>query len=58
MKRLLTSWSGGKDSCYAMMLAKAMGWQPAVLLNILNENGEISRSHGIPKEILQKQAEL
>lgn len=58
MKRFLTSWSGGKDSCYAMMLAKAMGWQPAVLLNILNENGEISRSHGIPKEILQKQAEL
>ncbi len=58
MKRFLTSWSGGKDSCYAMMLAKAMGWQPAVLLNILNENGEISRSHGIPKEILRRQAEV
>jgi diphthine-ammonia ligase len=58
MKRFLTSWSGGKDSCYALMLAKAMGWQPVVLLNILNEEGEISRSHGIPKEILQRQAEL
>ena len=52
------SWSGGKDSCYALMKAKQMGFTPTVLLNVLNEQGEISRSHGIPKVILEKQAEM
>ncbi len=52
------SWSGGKDSCYALMKAKQMGLTPTVLLNILNEQGAISRSHGIPKEVLEKQAEM
>ncbi len=32
--------------------------QPIALLNMLNENGKISRSHAIPKEVLQKQADL
>lgn len=52
------SWSGGKDSCYALMKAKQMGLTPTVLLNVLNEQGEISRSHGIPKVVLEKQAEM
>ncbi|MBI3218331.1 MAG: diphthine--ammonia ligase [Bacteroidetes bacterium] len=52
------SWSGGKDSCYALMKAKQMGLTPTVLLNVLNEHGEISRSHGIPKVVLEKQAEM
>lgn len=30
--------------------------QPTVLLNVLNEEGKISRSHGIPTDILQAQA--
>jgi uncharacterized protein (TIGR00290 family) len=55
-KTFAPSWSGGKDSCYAYMLALKQGLQPAALLNILNENGKISRSHAIPKEILEKQA--
>jgi uncharacterized protein (TIGR00290 family) len=50
------SWSGGKDSCYALMLSKAMGYTPIVLLNVLNENGKVSRSHGLPVEILNQQA--
>jgi len=50
------SWSGGKDSCYALLKAKALGITPKVLLNVLNEAGNISRSHGIPKHILQAQA--
>ena len=53
---ILCSWSGGKDSCYALMKAKEQGHTPKVLLNVLNENGKISRSHGIPSEILQAQA--
>ncbi|WPR73037.1 diphthine--ammonia ligase [Flavobacterium sp. NG2] len=52
----LTSWSGGKDSCYAMMKAVEQGFVPKVLLNMMNENGKISRSHGLPLAILEQQA--
>ncbi len=53
----LCSWSGGKDSCYAFHIAVQQGLNPTVLLNVLNEYGDRSRSHGIPKEILEAQAE-
>lgn len=56
MKNIACSWSGGKDSCYALMLAKAMGYTPVALLNIMNENGKVSRSHGLSLEILTQQA--
>jgi uncharacterized protein (TIGR00290 family) len=50
------SWSGGKDSCFAMIQAQELGFVPKALLNMMNENGKISRSHGIPLEILKRQA--
>ncbi len=50
------SWSGGKDSCFALMQAIKQGFVPKVLLNVLNEGGKISRSHGIPEDILKVQA--
>lgn len=53
----LCSWSGGKDSCFALIQAIRLGYTPKVLLNVLNEEGKISRSHGIPSLILQKQSE-
>jgi uncharacterized protein (TIGR00290 family) len=53
---VLCSWSGGKDSCFALMNSKEQGYSPKVLLNVLNEEGKVSRSHGIPAEILQAQA--
>ena len=53
----VTSWSGGKDSCYAMMRAVEQGFTPKVLLNMMNENGKISRSHGLPLFILNQQAQ-
>jgi len=53
----LCSWSGGKDSCFALMQAITLGYTPKVLLNVLNEEGKISRSHGIPSSILQQQAD-
>lgn len=56
MRKILTSWSGGKDSCFAMMQAVGEGLQPTVLLNMMNENGKVSRSHAIPEHILQQQA--
>lgn len=55
-QNLVCSWSGGKDSCFALMKAKEIGYTPQVLLNVLNEEGKISRSHGIPATILQQQA--
>jgi diphthine-ammonia ligase len=54
----ITSWSGGKDSCFALMKAIVQQYTPAVLLNVLNEEGQISRSHGIPSNILERQAAL
>jgi diphthine-ammonia ligase len=50
------SWSGGKDSCFALMQAIKNGYTPVVLVNMMNENGKISRSHGLPFSILMQQA--
>ena len=58
MQNILCSWSGGKDSCFALIQAIQMGYHPKTLLNVLNEEGKISRSHGIPSPILVQQAEL
>lgn len=55
-RNAICSWSGGKDSCFALMRAMQDGYIPKVLLNVLNEEGKISRSHGIPASILQSQA--
>jgi diphthine-ammonia ligase len=57
MDNFVSSWSGGKDSCYAMMQTVAQGFVPKVLLNMMNENGKISRSHGLPLSILKQQAQ-
>lgn len=54
--RLLSSWSGGKDSCYAFIKEIEKGNTPIALLNVMNENGKISRSHGISLSILKQQA--
>lgn len=53
---IICSWSGGKDSCFALMEAVRQGFRPAALLNVLNENGQISRSHALPVSLLQQQA--
>ncbi|MGX5819115.1 Dph6-related ATP pyrophosphatase [Chitinophaga lutea] len=56
MTNVICSWSGGKDSCFALMQAVQQGAHPVALLNVLNENGRISRSHGLSPDILQRQA--
>ena len=53
---LLCSWSGGKDSCLALYHAIQAGARPLALLNMLQEDGRHSRSHGLHVEILQAQA--
>jgi uncharacterized protein (TIGR00290 family) len=58
MEKIACSWSGGKDSCFALMtvMKQKQDLQVSVLVNMMNENGLISRSHGIPLYILQQQA--
>ncbi|TJZ73001.1 diphthine--ammonia ligase [Chitiniphilus eburneus] len=53
----LCSWSGGKDSCHALHAALAAGHRPVALLNMLNETGERSRSHGLSPALLRAQAD-
>jgi diphthine-ammonia ligase len=52
------SWSGGKDSCLALYHALQRGGQPACLFTMLSEDRETSRSHGLPKAVLEQQARL
>lgn len=55
-KTFTTSFSGGKDSTLALYLAKQQGLVPVSLINMLDESGERSRSHGLKLEILHAQA--
>jgi diphthine-ammonia ligase len=50
------SWSGGKDSSLALYRAIKAGGCPCCLLTMMIETGERSRSHGIPKNVLEEQA--
>jgi len=56
MKNVLCSWSGGKDCCYALLEAKRMGYNPVLLLNMMDVDEKTSRSHGLPVEMLKRQA--
>jgi len=51
------SWSGGKDSCFALYKAIRNGGIPKALLTMLTEDGERTRSHGLPVSVVQCQAE-
>lgn len=50
------SWSGGKDSCLAFYYAVLVGAEPCCLFTMLSEEGEHSKSHGLPLRILEQQA--
>jgi diphthine-ammonia ligase len=50
------SWSGGKDSCLALFDTLQKGWIPRVLLTMMREGGEYSRSHGLPSALIRSQA--
>ncbi len=57
MTTCFCSWSGGKDSCFALYRALQMGYLPRVLLTMCIENGKRSRSHGLSLLILKAQAD-
>ncbi len=50
------SWSGGKDSALALHHALRQGAEPELLVTMLTEGGERSRSHGLRRELLEAQA--
>jgi diphthine-ammonia ligase len=55
-ERAICSWSGGKDSALALEVAIESGIRVVSLLTMLEETGERSRSHGLPRAILAEQA--
>ena len=56
-KSFVTSWSGGKDSALAYYRAVLDGHVPLALFTMFEEDGSKSRSHGLPKEVMEAQAE-
>lgn len=54
--KFFCSWSGGKDSSLALYRAIKAGGTPICLLTMMIETGDRSRSHGIPKAVLEEQA--
>jgi uncharacterized protein (TIGR00290 family) len=50
------SWSGGKDSAMALHEAARAGAEPRLLISMMVEGGERSRSHGLSREVLSAQA--
>ena len=55
-RRFFCSWSGGKDAYLALQRAVAAGGRPVALLCMLHEDGRVSRGHGLPLALLQRQA--
>lgn len=55
--RAFFSWSGGKDSMFALHRALDAGFRVEALLAMFDETGERSRSHAIPAALMQAQAD-
>lgn len=56
-KTFVSSWSGGKDSALAYYRAVMDGHVPTALFTMFEEDGTRSRSHGLPLEVMEAQAE-
>ena len=57
MDEYVVSWSGGKDSCFALWKAKSQGLKIAHLLNFVNEDSTRAMSHGLAPELIALQAQ-
>lgn len=59
MKKILLSWSGGKDSAWALhLLRQSREFEVAALLTTVNEEFRRVAIHGFREELLDRQAEL
>ncbi len=52
-----TSWSGGKDACFALWLAMRQGLTPTCLLTMLQADQQRTTAHGLRQEVLAAQAQ-
>jgi len=55
-RRFFVSWSGGKESSLALYRAARSGGLAAFLFTMMDERGERSHGHGLPREVLCAQA--
>lgn len=55
---LVSSWSGGKDSCLACYKAMQAGYEVKYLLNFISKEYKRCCFHGITQDLLKLQAEL
>ncbi|HEU5340720.1 ATP-binding protein [Edaphobacter sp.] len=59
MKKILLSWSGGKDSAWALhLLRQSSEYEVAALLTTVNEKFRRVAIHGFREELLDRQAQL
>lgn len=59
MKKILLSWSGGKDSAWALHLLRRAGeFEVAALLTTVNEKFRRVAIHGFREELLDRQAAM
>lgn len=56
--KVVSLWSGGKDSCFACYKAKISGHEILALFNFTDTEGKNSLSHNLPAKLIVKQAEL
>jgi uncharacterized protein (TIGR00290 family) len=52
--RAAISWSAGKDSCLALLRARAQGWQVDDFFTMCEPDG-LSKSHALPPELIDAQ---
>ncbi len=58
MKRILLSWSSGKDSAWALhVLRQQVEYEVAGLLTTFNEEADRVAMHGVRRELVERQAE-
>lgn len=56
--KVVSLWSGGKDSCFASYKAITLGYEVLALFNFTKTNGNNSLSHGLTSEIIRRQIEI
>ena len=57
MTKAISSWSGGKDSCFACYLAKTQGYEITHLVNFISKEFRRVSFHGTRAHMIYRQAE-
>jgi uncharacterized protein (TIGR00290 family) len=57
MANYAASWSGGKDSCFALWKAICQGLKVSYLLNFINKDSTKAMSHGLDHKLIALQAQ-